>query len=78
MGHNHRRERTRLTSQQCATRSIRGAPSDLDALRELTEMGLEITGLFPARRDPQLRVVNFDWLMVNPRFAALMSAGGQR
>ena len=57
-------------------RSIRGAPSDLDALWELTDMGLEITGLFPVQRDPQLRVVNFDWLMVNPRFRRA-DVGGQ-
>ena len=56
----------------------RGAPSYLDALRELSDMGLEITGMFPVQRDPQLRVVNFDCVMVNSRFAAMMSAGSQR
>lgn len=48
----------------------KGAPSYSEALRELTALGFEITGMFPVQRDPQLRVVNFDCVMINSRVAA--------
>ena len=48
----------------------RGAPSYMEALRELAGLGFEITGMFPVQRDPQLRVVNFDCVMINSRVAA--------
>jgi FkbM family methyltransferase len=48
----------------------KGAPSYTEALRELTALGFEITGMFPVQRDPQLRVVNFDCVMINSRAAA--------
>ncbi len=48
----------------------KGAPSYAEALRELTALGFEITGMFPVQRDPQLRVVNFDCVMINSRAAA--------
>jgi FkbM family methyltransferase len=48
----------------------KGAPSYMEALRELGALGFEITGMFPVQRDPQLRVVNFDCVMINSRVAA--------
>ena len=48
----------------------KGAPSYSEALTELTSLGFEITGMFPVQRDPQLRVVNFDCVMINSRVAA--------
>ncbi len=48
----------------------KGAPSYHEALRELTALGFDITGMFPVQRDPELRVVNFDCVMVNSAVAA--------
>jgi FkbM family methyltransferase len=48
----------------------KGAPSYSEALRELTALGFEITGMFPVQRDSQLRVVNFDCVMINSLLAA--------
>ena len=45
----------------------KGAPSYLEVLRELSDLGFETTGMFPVQRDPQLRVVNFDCVMINFR-----------
>ncbi len=50
----------------------KGAPSYLDALGELGALGFQITGMFPVQRDPQLRVVNFDCVMINARVAAAL------
>ena len=51
-------------------RVYEGAPTYLDVLSELAGHGFEITGMFPVQRDPQLRVVNFDCVMINSRVAA--------
>jgi FkbM family methyltransferase len=51
-------------------RVYKGAPSYLEVLTELAGHGFEITGMFPVQRDRQLRVVNFDCVMINSRVAA--------
>ncbi len=51
-------------------RVYKGAPTYLEVLSELSGHGFEITGMFPVQRDPQLRVVNFDCVMINSRVAA--------
>ncbi len=51
-------------------RVYKGAPTYLEVLAELSGHGFEITGMFPVQRDPQLRVVNFDCVMINSRVAA--------
>lgn len=51
-------------------RVYKGAPAYFEVLEELTGHGFEITGMFPVQRDAQLRVVNFDCVMINSRAAA--------
>lgn len=48
----------------------KASPAFTDALPELTALGFELTGIFPVQRDPQLRVVNVDCVMINSRVAA--------
>lgn len=43
----------------------KGMPSYLESIRVLTDLGFEITGMFPVTRDKRLRVVEFDCTLVN-------------
>ena len=43
-----------------------GMTDYLEALAQLQELGLEVTGLFPVTRDPALRVIEYDAVLVNP------------
>jgi FkbM family methyltransferase len=53
-------------------RVYQNAPTYLEVLSELATHGFEITGMFPVQRDRQLRVVNFDCVMINSRVAATL------
>lgn len=44
-----------------------GAPRYLSVLEQLLELGFDITGVYPVRRDELSRIVNFDCVMVNSR-----------
>jgi FkbM family methyltransferase len=45
-------------------------PSYIDTIRYLNERGFEITGLYPISRDRNLRLVEFDCVMINAATAA--------
>lgn len=45
-------------------------PSYMDTIRYLNERGFEITGLYPISRDRNLRLVEFDCVMINVATAA--------
>jgi FkbM family methyltransferase len=42
------------------------APDYITAIRTLSDLGFHISGLFPVNRDAQLRVIEFDCVMVRP------------
>jgi hypothetical protein len=41
-----------------------GMPSYLEALSTLTQLGFEMSGVYPVNRDEQLRVIELDCVMV--------------
>lgn len=44
-----------------------GAPAYADVLERMTDLGFDVTGVFPVRHDEVGRIVNFDCVMLNSR-----------
>ncbi len=45
----------------------KGMPGYMDAIRYLDERGFDVTGFYPVSRDPSLRLIEFDCVMLNRR-----------
>jgi FkbM family methyltransferase len=60
---------TALQSEVSVRPVYEDMPAYLDALARMSELGFEITGLFPIARDNALRVVEFDCVMVRASIA---------
>jgi FkbM family methyltransferase len=50
-----------------------GAPHYVAVLEHLSELGFDITAVFPVRRDELSRIVNFDCVMINSRHPAVQA-----
>jgi hypothetical protein len=48
----------------------KGMPGYMETIDHLTERGFDITGMYPVSRDSALRLLEFDCVMINRRFAA--------
>lgn len=51
-----------------------GMPGYMDTIRFLNERGFDISGLYPISRDPGMRLIEFDCVMVNRAIAATAAA----
>jgi FkbM family methyltransferase len=54
-----------------------GAPPYAAVMEHLRELGFDITGVFPVRRDEIWRIVNFDCVMINSRHPAVQELAAQ-
>jgi FkbM family methyltransferase len=54
-----------------------GMPGYMDTIRLLNECGFDISGLYPISRDPGMRLIEFDCVMVNRTIAGHIAAPRQ-
>lgn len=54
-----------MQTEVAVQRLYKGMPSYQESIRILTDLGFEITGMFPVTRDKWLRVVEFDCTLIN-------------
>jgi FkbM family methyltransferase len=55
-----------------------GAPVYSEVIEHMTDIGFDVTGLFPVRRDELSRIVNFDCVMINSRHPVVADLAARR
>lgn len=63
-----------LQSEASIINIYEGMPGYMDTIRFLNARGFDISGLYPISRDPGMRLIEFDCVMVNRRVAETASA----
>jgi FkbM family methyltransferase len=58
-----------LQSEASVVGIYKGMPGYMETIDHLTERGFDITGMYPVSRDSTLRLLEFDCVMINRRFA---------
>jgi FkbM family methyltransferase len=72
-------QEVRAMQTEASVKSIyEGQPSFIDSMEYLGRLGFEVTGTFPATRDDALRLIEFDCVMVNRRFAEALVHGPRK